>query len=187
MKQLRADAQRNLERVLGAAEELFAERGSDVSIDQVAQRAGVGHATVCRRFPSKEALVAAVIVRRILDVGALAETALREDDPAAGFERFAWQVAELKARDRALFEGFAGPCAELPEVLEAHAEVLETVRRLVVAAQEAGEIRSDVDPDEVPLLLASTLTGALQMSPPGSELWRRHLAVVLDGLRPPAS
>jgi AcrR family transcriptional regulator len=186
VKQLRADAQRNFERVLGAAEELFAERGSDVSMDQVARRAGVGHATVFRRFPSKEALVAAVIVRRIHQVGELAAAALEQGDAAEGFERFAWQVAELKAHDRALFEGLAGPCAELSEVVEAHTEVLDTVRRLVVAAQEAGAVRADVDPDEVPLILASTLTGALQMSPPGSELWRRHLAVVLDGLRPPS-
>jgi AcrR family transcriptional regulator len=65
MTVLRADAQRNLNRVLEAATEAFAEFGADVSVDEIARRAGVGHATVFRRFPTKEALIAAVVLARV--------------------------------------------------------------------------------------------------------------------------
>ncbi len=183
MKQLRADARRNLERVLEAAAEVFAERGPDVSVDEVARRAGVGHATVFRRFPSKDALIAAVVVDRIRGVGELADAALERDDAGEGFVEFAWQVAELKARDRCVFEGLVGRCADTPEVMEANASVLEAIRRVVGRAQEAGAIRSDVDADEVLLVIASILSAALHRPGADEGAWRRHLAIVLDGLR----
>ena len=78
--QLRADAQRNLERVLDAAAELFAERGCDVSVDEIARKAGVGHATVFRRFPSKDALISAVVSKQIHELTGFVEGALAEED-----------------------------------------------------------------------------------------------------------
>ena len=68
-------------------------------------------------------------------------------------------------------------------MIEANGAALESVRRLVERAQAAGAVRSDVPPDEVPLLLASTLNGSLELCAAGSDLWRRHFTVVLDGLR----
>ena len=94
---LRSDAQRNLGLVLEAAAEVFAERGPDASIDEIARRAGVGHGTVFRRFPSKEALLQAVVLRRVEELTALAAE--------ADFERFFVAAAEAYARDRALVGG----------------------------------------------------------------------------------
>src|SRR5512144_1721784 len=78
----RKDAQRNLERVLQAAHELFAERGADVTMEEVARRAGVGVGTIYRRFPSKEHLFAAVSHAACADMRhCLVEAAQAEHDP----------------------------------------------------------------------------------------------------------
>src|SRR5947209_17201206 len=95
MTELRSDARRNLERVLDAATEAFAASGPDVSIDEIARAAGVGHGTVCRRFPTKDDLMFAVIERHVEEMCALAEEALAADDPGQAFFDFVWSVAEL--------------------------------------------------------------------------------------------
>ena len=180
--QLRADAQRNLGRVLDAAAELFAERGCDVSVDEIARQAGVGHATVFRRFPSKDALIAAVVSKQIRELAAFVEEALTEPDPGAAFRAFVWHAGELHARDRALYEGLPR-CLEIAEVAEAKAELNGLVEQLISRAQEAGALRHDIAADDVSTLVGSAIRGALNSPEP--ELWRRYVEVVLDGLRPP--
>ena len=88
MTELRADAQRNLERVLDAAEQAFAASGPDASIDEIARLAGVGHGTVFRRFPTKDDLMYAVIERHVAQMCAIAEEALAADDPGEAFFDF---------------------------------------------------------------------------------------------------
>jgi AcrR family transcriptional regulator len=181
---LRADAQRNLTRVLKAATEAFAELGADVSVDEIARRAGVGHATVFRRFPTKEALIAAVVLERVRAISEIAEAALEREDAGEAFRDFVWQVAELQASDKSLFEGIAGRCRDAPGVGEACATVDVAVRRLVKRAQKAGAVRRDIDGDDVPRLISSAINAALQLPSSEPELWRRYLGVVLDGLSP---
>lgn len=170
---LRADAQRNLGRVLDAAAEAFAEHGADVSVDEIARRAGVGHATVFRRFPTKDALIEAVVLKSVSELVAAAEAALEEPDAGEAFRHFVWRAAELQSRDRALFEGL-GRCVATPEV----GELQVAVAKVVARAQEAGAVRRDVDAADLGPLLGSVIHAA----PPG--LWRRYVEVVLDGLRP---
>jgi AcrR family transcriptional regulator len=169
---LRADAQRNLERVLDAATEVFAASGPDSSIDEIARRAGVGHATVFRRFPTKDALMTAVVERRVQELRALAEEALRSDDPGSAFFDFVWQVAELHASARGLHQCLVH-CIDDPACTE-----LELLAEQVVArAQTAGAVRRDVMPQDVPPLVRSALGAAR------GDDWRRYVGVVLDGLR----
>ena len=130
---LRADAQRNLERVLDAAAELFAERGCDVSVDEIARRAGVGHATVFRRFPTKDALISAVVSKQIRELAAFVESALAEEDAGEAFRSFVWQAGEMHARNRGLHEGFTR-CVDMSDVAEAKAEL---------TAQQGQVIRAD--------------------------------------------
>jgi AcrR family transcriptional regulator len=181
---LRADAQRNLERVLDAAAELFAERGCDVSVDEIANRAGVGHATVFRRFPTKDALIAAVVSRQIRQLGAYVEQLTAEREPGEAFEAFIWHVAELHAHDRGMHEGYAR-CGELRDVAEAKAEMSHLFDGLILRAQEAGALRRDVSVDDVSTLLGSTILGARDVSEP--DRWRRYVEVLLAGLRPPSA
>lgn len=178
--QLRADAQRNLERVLAAAGELFSERGCEVSVDEIARRAGVGHATVFRRFPTKDALIAAVVAKEIEGLAAFVREALELDDPGEAFRAFAWRAGELHARNRGLYEGLER-CVSDTEVAESKAELNALVEELVQRAQKAGALRRDFSADDVSGLLGSAILAA-----PADD-WRRYLEVVLDGLAAPAS
>jgi AcrR family transcriptional regulator len=180
---LRADAQRNLERVLEAAVDAFAEEGADVSVDEIARRAGVGHATVFRRFPTKESLIAAVVSRRVEGLVESATGALERPDAGEAFREFVWHAGETFAADRALFDGL-GRCVEVPEVAEAKAELHAAVQQLIARAQANGALRPDVDAEDISLLVGSAIQATRQSGDP--EAWRRYLAVVLDGLRPPA-
>jgi len=98
---LRRDAERNRQRILKAALEVFTERGLDASLDEVARHAGVGVGTVYRRFRTKEELVEALFVNRIEEVAALAEEATRAADPWSGLACFMEQAATILAEDTA--------------------------------------------------------------------------------------
>jgi AcrR family transcriptional regulator len=158
---LRADAQRNRDRVLEAASACFAEHGCDASVDEIARRAGVGHGTVFRRFPTKDVLIEAVLADELQRIVERGEEALTEPDAGAAFESFFLACAEAYGRNRALVER----CTELPKP-ERLKDVAETI---VWRAQAAGALRSDITPAEI-----------LELIPVAS----RFSAVILDGLRP---
>jgi AcrR family transcriptional regulator len=141
---LRADAQRNLDRVLGAACECFAEGGVDVSIDEVARRAGVGHGTVFRRFPTKEALLDAVLGKELDRMLLLAQAGLAEADPWDAFAGFFRACAEGYARNRAMVDGMER-CRELPQMPLLQEAADELVRR----AQRAGALRRDLTAEQI--------------------------------------
>ncbi len=183
MVELRADAQRNLGRVLEAAAEVFAERGTAASVDEIARRAGVGHGTVFRRFPTKDSLVAAVMCKRLEEFAAAAELLLERPDAGRAFEEFIWDIAERYARDCALFEGSA-QCAEVPEFADAKQRLESVVERLVARAQEQGALRRDIAAQDVLVLVSSAILGAIRAS--AGDSWRRYVAVVFDGLCVPA-
>ena len=172
MVELRADARRNLERVLDAAAEVFAEDGPDASVDDIARRAGVGHGTVFRRFPTKDDLVYAVVERHVAQMRTLAEEALKSDDPGEAFFTFVHAVAESVMSSPGL-HACVVHCGEKPGA----AELDELGRKIVARAQRAGAVRRDVKPADVQVLVRAALTSA-----PAGE-WRRYLDVVLDGLR----
>jgi AcrR family transcriptional regulator len=168
MTELRADARRNLERVLDAAEQAFGASG----IDDIARLAGVGHGTVFRRFPTKDDLMYAVVERHVARIRALAEEALESDDPGTAFFDFARRAAELGMTTPGI-HGCVVRCGEKPGA----AELEELGCELVVRAQRAGAVRRDIEPTEVGPLVRAALVAA----PP--DHWRSYLDVVLDGLR----
>jgi len=172
MTELRADARRNLERVLDAATEVFAASGPDASIDEIARLAGVGHGTVFRRFPTKDDLMYAVIERHVAQLCEMAEEALAADDPGEAFFDFAWRAAEVGMTTPGLHKCVVH-CGEKPGA----AQLDELGRKLVARAQRAGALRRDLKPSEVSPLIRAALLAA----PPGQ--WRPYLDVVLDGLR----
>ena len=161
---LRADAQRNLDRLLEAAGEVFAEQGVDGSIDEIARRAGVGHGTVFRRFPTKEALLAAILAGHMLELTSAAEASYEETDPGEAFDGFVRRVADAYARNRVLVDAVKR-CEAMPEV----DELVDAVGRLLRRAQDAGAVRRDVSAEDV---LALIPTAAV------------YPDIVLDGLRP---
>jgi AcrR family transcriptional regulator len=184
VRPLRRDAERNRQRILKAASEVFTERGLDVSLDEVARHAGVGVGTVYRRFRTKEDLVEALFVDRIESVAVLAEEATRVSDPWSGLAFFMEQAAgklagDLGLRQMMMFAVYGGD-----KIWYARQRNQPLVTKLVERAQAAGQLRSDLRPTDIPFILfvlSEAAQFARQTSP---EIWRRYLTIVLDGLRP---
>lgn len=180
MTVLRADAQRNLDRILEAASDAYEELGPDVTIDEIARRAGVGHGTVCRRFPTKDALRAAVIRARLDELLARAHDLLGRPDAGTALEEFVWTAAEMCRRDRALFEGVE-QCERFPDVSEAKQELHDTVGKLIRRAHRQGAVRGGLDARDLGALVGAAIQASLHAE--RSNAWRRYVEVVLDGLR----
>jgi AcrR family transcriptional regulator len=175
----RADAARNRARILAAASELFAQRGLDASMPELAERAGVGVGTVYRAFPDKDHLLSAVIAERFRWLAGEVEAAIGAGDPWAAFTDVVWKSAALHAKDRA-FHQCLPQALDLPEVSDARGRTLDAFQRLIERAQRAGDLRGDVVAEDIPMLLAGV--GFSRSSGPGAT-WERHLALVIDGLR----
>jgi AcrR family transcriptional regulator len=178
---LRADARRNRERVLEAAQVLFAAQGGAVPLDEIAAKAGVGPGTVYRHFPTKEALFAAVTEARLRDLVDYARAGADAPDPGAAFAGFLDRMADEAVARRNLQEAFTatGP-AELAPVRQ---EMYAALDVLLVRAQRAGAVRAGIRvPDLVALLKAMAQVAAESADP---TMLERIAAVVRDGLRPP--
>lgn len=180
---LRSDARRNREKILAVASELFAERGADMCMDDLARRAGVGHATVFRRFPSKRDLVVAMLEERLTAVAEEIEAAARSEDAWAGLVAAMTAVAERQAHDRGLMEAVGTDVFGSDRLREARARVVAPMDGLLRRAQEAGQVRADLGTLDVFFLIAAASKSLpCNFEVPG--LWRRYLGVVLDGMRP---
>jgi AcrR family transcriptional regulator len=180
MAVLRADAQRNLDRILAAATEAYAEHGPDVTVDEIARRAGVGHGTVFRRFPTKDALRAAVICVRLDEMLARAHELLDRPDAGAALEEFVWAAADTCRRDRALFEGIE-QCASFVDVAGAKEDLHDTVDKLIRRAQREGFVRRGLDSRDIGALVGAAIQASAHAE--RDDAWRRYVQVVLDGLR----
>jgi AcrR family transcriptional regulator len=184
VRPLRRDAERNRQRILRAAAEIFTEQGLQATLDDVARRAGVGVATVYRRFPDKEALADALFTERLDALVTLAEDALADPDEWGSLVSFLEQAGALLAADRGLRQLFMFATYGHDRVGQARARMQPLVTKLVSRAQAAGVVRADLRPTDVPLIefmLAGVAEYARDTRP---DVWRRYLALVLDGLRP---
>jgi AcrR family transcriptional regulator len=175
----RADAERNRARILAAARELFAQRGLDASMPELAERAGVGVGTLYRAFPDKDHLLGAIFAERMRWYATQIELAEQASDPWDAFTEVVWKGAALHIKDRAFHE-FAPDALDLDEIREARNRTLDALQRLIERAQAAGDMRPDVVAEDVPMLLKGV--GLARQAGSGAA-WERHLAVVIDGLR----
>ena len=191
---LRSDAQANLDRILIAARAVFAERGLDAKLADVAARAGVGVGTVYRRFENKEALIATLFDTRLLAVVAEARAALEYDDPFDGLVHFLEVSTRMMAGDRALRElvrvGGRPPSPATSahhgdelrtRITEMQTQVRELTAELVARAKAAGSLRPDVEGTDLGLI-SYTVQSAVDFGA-GDDVWRRVLGLLVDGLR----
>lgn len=157
------------------------EHGLDVSHDEIAREAGVAVGTVYRRYPEKEQLFEALFVDRVEAVVALAEEALAKPDAWEGLTSYLEGVFEMQAGDRGLRQFMTrGPGTGL--AARAGAVIQPAVGELVSRAQAQGKLRADIAPNDIPLIpmmVGAVMDNARVVEP---ELWRRVLALVLDGL-----
>jgi AcrR family transcriptional regulator len=184
-KPLRADARRNRAKVLAAARAVFAEQGVDAQMDDVARRADVGVGTVYRHFPTKDALIAALTDEQFDVIAAHAREMLELEDPWDGFVRSMWFSAEKTAGDRAFAE-IIGAVTEMPRTGPGKRELIATTAELMRRCIETGRMRPDAMIDDIPLLMCG-IGSACALPHPHPEAWRRHLQIVLDGLRAEAA
>jgi AcrR family transcriptional regulator len=181
---LRRDAERNRQRILEAATEVFNERGLDVSLDEIARHAGVGVGTVYRRFRNKEELVEALFMSRLDQVAAIADQAFEAPDPWSGLVSFMERMAEIMAGDLGLRQILMFATYGRDLVAVARERNAPLVERLVERAQAAGQLRSDLRQTDI-VFIVFVLTEAAQLAQAASPgIWRRYLALILDGMQP---
>ncbi len=180
---LRQDAQRNRERILAAAREEYREHGLDASLEEIARRAGVGIATLYRRFPTRDALITAVFEDHIASFVQAGEDTLQIEDPWEAFETFVVRLCERQAADVGLKDLL---CTRFPD-----SKILEDARRrgrtivakLIERAQDAGVLRSDVTPEDIEFVLWSNSRILEATHGVAPNAWRRNVALMLDAFR----
>lgn len=186
---LRADAARNRERILDAAAALFAERGLTVPLEEVARAAGVGVATLYRRFPTRTDLAAAVFERNVAAYDEVVDAAVADPDAGRAVRELVLALCELQASDpgrRAILT------TEFPatSAIQAHVARIEgKVRSVVDRAHADGVLRPEVGVGDVVVLLlanAGVLEATGRHAP---QAWRRFATLMLDalGTGPPAA
>jgi AcrR family transcriptional regulator len=181
---LRKDAERNRQRVLDAAREVFAERGLGVSLDDIAKHAGVGVGTVYRRFPDKEQLIDALFEDRVGEILSAASESLEMKDPWQAVARFLERALELQVEDRALKELLLSTSEAHARIDRARERIEPVIVSLLERAQRAGVLRADLAVSDLLLLQHAIGEVADYSRDAAPEVWRRTLVIALDGMRP---
>jgi AcrR family transcriptional regulator len=182
-RRLRADAERNRARILEAAHRVFAERGLDATLHDVAEAAGLGVGTVYRRFPDKEALVEALFESELERLAQIAERAVEAPDAWAALTDFMRTIGAEQAANRGLHDVLHNSAYGQAHVTTARNRIMPTIARLLERAQEQGAARQDIEPTDlaVVILMVSSMAQCTQELNP--DAWIRYLQLLLDSLR----
>jgi AcrR family transcriptional regulator len=184
----RFDARRNRRLLLEAAAAAFSDRGIDAATDEIAQRAGVAKGTLFRHFPTKRDLVTAVLLDRILQLRSLIAEIADGSPPGLGaIAELMCRGAEVLAADRSYFAAAMRDAAGDEGLARAKRDLEAALDEFVVEAQASGEVRDDVVGIDIAMLMmaaTNTCAPARELQP---LLWRRYLALMVDGLRPGAT
>ncbi|HEX3792945.1 MAG TPA: helix-turn-helix domain-containing protein [Acidimicrobiales bacterium] len=177
---LRRDAELNLERILTAAQDVFARLGYEASMEQIASAAGVGVGTLYRRFPNKESLVVAVVEMAGQRSRLQAQAVLAECSEADGIFEFMRRCLQTPSNLRALV-------SRSPKLEETHRTMIATVapaiERLIANAKAAGSLRHDVTFSDIAVVLMSVRSVGDRCGDIGAQQAERHLQLLMDGLR----
>jgi AcrR family transcriptional regulator len=182
---LRADAARNRQRVLEVAREVFAAEGLAVPIDEIAKRAGLGVGTLYRHFPTKEALLEAILVSRMEEVTEDARASAEGPDHGAAFFEFLGRMGEGHAAKKDLMEALSRAGFDLQRAAAVKKEMVKAIDHLVERAKEAGAVRADAAVPEI-LALVSAAFSAMDRYGGDARARERMFTIICDGLRPPA-
>jgi AcrR family transcriptional regulator len=179
---MRADALRNRQQLTRAAIELFAERGIDVPLDEIARRAGVSIGTLYNHFPNRGALLDAVLPDWMGEVDHLAEVALADPDPWRGFAGFMDGLFAIQARNPSMNEAIARTPVGPVDVASECGRTGGVLESVVNRAKDVGVLRPDFTADDLATMFGA-MSKVIAMSDGNDAVWRRHLGFVLDGLR----
>ncbi|HEY5984990.1 MAG TPA: helix-turn-helix domain-containing protein [Streptosporangiaceae bacterium] len=182
-RRMRMDAERNRAAIVAAAQQVFTEQGLEAPLEEIARRAGVGIATLYRRFPAREQLVAAALVGKVSQYAEAAEQALAVPDPWTGFASLVERVCELQAGDRGLSDllSMALPADERVEQLRklANDQAVELVNR----AKAAGQLREDFVGEDLLLLLIAHAAVVHVTRTDAPNAGRRFMALMLNAFQ----
>jgi AcrR family transcriptional regulator len=182
-KPLRVDAERNRGRIVEAAQAAFAEHGLDVPLEDVAGQAGVGIATLYRRFPTRDDLIATCFERRVEEYARAAEEALDVGDAWSGFCAYVERICAMQAADRGLNHVLTRTFPKA-KGLEAHrARGYELSVQLIERAKARGGLRADFVPEDLVLLLMANAGVVQAAGDAAPDAWRRFVCLMLDGFR----
>ncbi|WP_183091490.1 TetR/AcrR family transcriptional regulator [Streptomyces radicis] len=179
---MRSDARRNRERLLDSAARLFAARGRDVQMEEIAADANVGLGTLYRNFASKQDLFVEIVRRRYLGLIDLAERAESIDDPAAAFRAvFVGYLEQAECDSAFQLALLGGSDLRWEGVEEQKALFAERVRRIIERGVRAGVLRGDLTFGDFPALVCGVMS-TMYFKPSPTSDWRRHLDLVLTAL-----
>lgn len=178
---LRRDAERNRERIVAAARELFAEHGLGVGFNEVAHRAGVGVGTVYRRFADRTELLEAALEAPLRDVLAVADEATAAPRAWDGLVLLVTHLTDLLVENMGVRDAALGAHDELlPDVAHGIGELADQLLR---RAQEEGDLRDGVTSHDVPMILWMVTELAKHATDVAPLAYRRYARILLDGLR----
>jgi AcrR family transcriptional regulator len=178
----RRDAERNRARLIEIGRVTLSELGPDAPLEEIARRAGVGIGTLYRHFPTREALVASIFAEHMEEVLAAAEDAAEADDGWDGLVGFLERVLALQARNLPLRSIFLRGPAEANA--ERRKRIQPALDRAIARAKEQGSLRADFAVGDLVVAMwsfAPIFEATAGLAP---NAWRRHLRIVLDGMRP---
>ncbi len=177
---LRADAQRNYDRLIESGRETFTELGGDTPLEEVARRAGVGIGTLYRHFPTRLDLLESIYREDVDRLAALARTLTAELEPWDALEQWVAEFSAYAATKRVLFQEIVAVAGKDAQVfIHSRAAIGEAGELVVGGAQRAGVVRSDIEVSDVTRLVG----GCTMMPGADADQQRRMLRLVLDGLR----
>ena len=177
---LRADAARNRAAIVAVARDVFAEHGLEAPLELIAARAGVGIATLYRRFPTREKLVAAALVEKVAEYAEAARQALAAPEPWGGFAGFVERICELQAGDRGLSDLLSMTLSSDEQVEELRRTANDLLITVIDRAKAAGTLREDFVGEDLVLLLIATAAVMHVTHADAPEAWRRFVALALD-------
>jgi AcrR family transcriptional regulator len=182
---MRADAQRNYQRLLDAAFAAFAEHGADdVSLEEIARQAGVGIGTLYRHFPTRQALLEAVYRDQVDAMRAKADELLRSDSPGEALAEWLRALAAFSSTKRSLTSALLETLGKDSEVLSACSSVIwGAADELLDRAKQAGAVRADADGRDL-IRLVHAVNIAVQHTPTDPGQPDRLIGIILDGLKP---
>jgi AcrR family transcriptional regulator len=181
---LRADAQRNRQRVLEVAAAAFTAEGLGVSVHEIARRAGVGTGTVSRHFPTKEALFQAIVLDRIERCVTTAHTLAGAHDAGDAFFAYFAYMVDQGATDHALADALVGGGVDIEAAAaRSQHDVMGALGQLLTAAQRAGAVRTGIDTTDVKALMTGCLARERDRADHAAR--QRMITIVCDGLRVP--
>jgi AcrR family transcriptional regulator len=179
---LRADAARNRERILLAAQRVFSEHGLEASVAEVAREAGVGKATVFRSYPTKEHLIAAIACDRIRWVENLVAEALEQPDAWVAFKDLLADLAHRHATDLTHLEGLARN-TDAPLLTDARKAANAALRRLMQKAKKQGAMRADATPEDIRTLFHGVTHAMSEEERHDVKAWARWAELFANAFR----